>query len=60
MVALLLFYLLCMTMFDEMDVGIHLPIGALNVPPLDVALQQHNEKHSAHHHDEESHVYARR
>jgi hypothetical protein len=58
-VALLLFYLLCMTMFDEMDVGIHLPIGALNVPPIDVALQHHNEKHAIHH-DEESHHYARR
>jgi hypothetical protein len=48
-----------MTMFDEMEVGIHLPIGALNVPPLDVAMQSHLEKHAAHH-DEESHVYARR
>jgi hypothetical protein len=46
-------------MFDEMDVGIHLPIGALNVPPIDLAMQHLNEKHNIHH-DEESHVYVRR
>jgi len=48
-----------MTMFDEMDVGIHLPIGALNVPPLDAALQGNSEKQHMQH-DEESQIYSRR
>ena len=59
-VGLLLFYLFVMTMFDEMEVGIHLPIGNLNTAPqLDVKdtmppveLKQH------HHHDEESQLYS--
>jgi hypothetical protein len=57
-VALLLFYLLAMTMFDEMEIGIHLPIGALNVPPIDVMMRETSEKHHVHH-DEESQAYIR-
>ena len=61
-VGLLLFYLFVMTMFDEMEVGIHLPIGDLNAAPqLDVkdTLPQLDHKHH-HHHDEESQLYSQR
>jgi len=60
----MLFYLLCMTMFDEMEVGIHLPIGNLTLPQLDIsvkdALPSGDHKRHPHHHDEESQMYNQR
>ena len=49
-----------MTMFDEMGVGIHLPIGDLNAAPLDVPPKelQSPPMKSHHHHDEESQLYS--
>lgn len=52
-----------MTMFDEMDVGIHLPLGALTVAPLDISVKdtmQHVDHKHHHHHDEESQIYNQR
>ena len=51
-----------MTMFDEMDVGIHLPLGALNVAPLDISVKEnmHHVEKQHHHHDEESQLYNQR
>ena len=53
-----------MTMFDEMEVGIHLPLGTLSVPALDISLKDSmphvsDQKH-LHHHDEESQIYNQR
>jgi hypothetical protein len=61
-VSLLLFYLFAMTMFDEMGVGIHLPIGNLNTAPqLDVKDTIPPIDHKQHlHHDEESQLYSQR
>jgi hypothetical protein len=61
----MLFYLLCMTMFDEMEVGIHLPIGNLTLPQLDISVKDalpsmDHKHHHHHHHDEESQVYSQR
>ena len=42
-----------MTMFDEMGVPIHLPIGDLNPPPVD-AKELVPDMKSHYHHDEES------
>jgi hypothetical protein len=63
-VAFLLFYLLCVTMFDEMGVGIHLPVGDLSAraaPKLDIPYphthdmkHDHRAHHHHHHHDEEA------
>jgi len=51
-----------MTMFDEMEVGIHLPIGNLNTPPQpDVKDTMPPVEHKQyHHHDEESQLYSQR
>jgi hypothetical protein len=52
-----------MTMFDEMEVGIHLPIGNLNIGTLDISVKdvpppvEHKQHH---HHDEESQLYSQR
>jgi len=64
-VGLMLFYLLCMTMFDEMGVPIHLPIGDLNAPPpelpfKDISIPQGLDQKHHHHHDEESQMYSQR
>ena len=53
-----------MTMFDEMEVGIHLPLGALTPPPLDISakdtMQHISDQKLHHHHDEESQIYNQR
>lgn len=52
-----------MTMFDEMEVGIHLPLGALTPPPLDISVKEtmhHGDQKHHHHHDEESQLYNQR
>lgn len=45
-----------MTMFDEMEVGIHLPIGTLNIAPVEISNDRMDMKHQVHHHhhDEEN------
>lgn len=52
-----------MTMFDEMEVGIHLPIGNLNVPSPDISTKDTMSQavdHKYHHHDEESQLYSQK
>lgn len=50
-------------MFDEMEVGIHLPLGTLT-PPLDMSakdtMQHISDQKLQHHHDEESQIYNQR
>jgi hypothetical protein len=47
-----------MTMFDEMQVGIHLPIGNLAPPPVEAHMKDMSpsmdHKHMHMHHDEEN------
>ena len=53
-----------MTMFDEMEVGIHLPLGNLNIGNPDVSKDApppvQEKHHHHHHHDEESQIYSQR
>ena len=39
MVGILLFYLFCISVFDEMAIDIHLPVGNLNMANLDISLK---------------------
>jgi hypothetical protein len=58
---MLLFYLLCVTMFDEMGVAIHLPLGDVN---SFVAARQAAKisapNHSHHNHDHYEHRHEHR